>query len=66
MSLSHIKKLKEENLNLKAFNMVYPVTGWFEITEYENKRVISIAQLVETTWLTRYQRPTEIIYNQGS
>ena len=30
------------------------------------KKSISIADLVETTWLTRYPRPTKITYDQGS
>ena len=46
--------------------MIYPVTGWFEITQYDEKIAISIANLVYTTWLTRYPRPMEIIYYQGS
>ena len=33
--------------------MIDPVTGWFEITQYNNKTEISIADLVETTWLSR-------------
>ena len=28
--------------------MIDPVTGWFEITQYEYKKAISIANLVET------------------
>ena len=43
-----------------------PVTGWFEITQYDDKISITIANLVETMWLTRYPRPTEITYDQGS
>ena len=46
--------------------MIDPVTGWFEITRYNNKRVISIADLVETKCLSRYPRPMEIRYDQGS
>ena len=46
--------------------MIDPVTGWFKITQYDDKRVISITNLVETTWLVRYPRPTEITYDQGS
>ena len=44
--------------------MIDPVTGWFEITQYDDKRAISIAELVETTWLTRYPRPMEIMSDQ--
>ena len=44
--------------------MIDPVTVWFEITQYDNKRALSITNLVETTWLTRYPRPMEIMYDQ--
>ena len=46
--------------------MINTVTGWFEIAQYDDKRAISIANLVETTWLCRYPRPIEIMYEQGS
>ena len=46
--------------------MIDPVTGWFKITQYGEKREISIAKLVETMWLTRYPRPMEIVYDQES
>ena len=34
--------------------MINPVTGWFEITQYYDKRAISIMNLVETMWLSMY------------
>ena len=34
--------------------------------QYDNKRAISIVNLVETTWVIRYPRPMEIMYDQGS
>ena len=46
--------------------MINPITGWFEIAQYDDKRAISIANLVKTTQLYRYPRPIEITYNQGS
>ena len=46
--------------------MIDTVARWFEITQYNNKRVISIADLVGTMWLSRYPRPMEITYDQGS
>ena len=45
--------------------MVYHVTGWFKIARYYDKRAISIADLLETTWLSRYPRQIEITYDQG-
>ena len=46
--------------------MINPITGWFEIVRYYDKTAISIADLVENTCLSRYPRPIEITYNQGS
>ena len=43
-----------------------PVTRWFKIMQYDNKRVISIAKVVNNTWLTRYPIPMEITQDQGS
>ena len=45
--------------------MVDPVTIWFEIEQYEDKREKLIANLVETTWMYRYPIPIEIMYDQG-
>ena len=47
---------KKENLHLKAVAVIDPVTGWFEIVQYDDKRAITIANLVETKWLSRYPR----------
>ena len=44
--------------------MINPVTGWFEVVLYYDKKEITIANLVETTWLSRYPRPIEITYDQ--
>ena len=46
--------------------MIDPVIGWSKITQYDDKRAISIVDLVETTWLTMYPRPMGITYDQGS
>ena len=41
-------------------------TGWFEIAQYDDKIAIYIANLVENKGLSRYPRPIEITYDQGS
>ena len=38
--------------------MIDPFIEFLKITQYDEKRAISIVNLVETTWLTRYPRPT--------
>ena len=40
--------------------MIDPVTGWFEVMQYNDKRAMAIANLVETTWIYRYPRPMNI------
>ena len=45
--------------------MIDLVTEWFEIAQYEDKIAIPIANLVETTLLSKYPRPIEITYDQG-
>ena len=59
------RKGQKENLNIKAVTMIDRVTGWFEITQYNDRREISITELVKTTWLYRYLRPMEITHDQG-
>ena len=34
------RKGQKENFNLKSVTMIYPVTGWSEITQYDDKIVI--------------------------
>ena len=50
---------------IKSFMMIDPVTGWFKITQYDNKRSILAKNLVDTTLVTRYPWLTEITYDQG-
>ena len=46
--------------------MIDHIIGWFKITQYNYKIVISIANLVENKWLSGYPIPMEITYDQGS
>ena len=45
--------------------MIDYVLGWFEVTQYREKKAMTIANLVETMWLVRYQCLVEITYYQG-
>ena len=45
---------------------IYPITRCFEIMKYDDKYAITIANLFENMWLTRYPWPAEITYNQVS
>jgi hypothetical protein len=47
--------------------MIDPATGWFEIAqEYDDKRSISIASIVEQQWFAQYPLPAQIIFDCGS
>jgi hypothetical protein len=61
-----IKKKRRKDLNLKALTMIDPATGWFEIVQIPDKRPMTIANLVEQVWLSRYPWPTEITYDRGN
>ena len=55
----------KEPLILKEVTLIDPVTGCFEVMQYHDKKAVTIANLVETTWLVRYPSPVEITYDQG-
>ena len=46
--------------------MIDSFTGWFKITQYDDKHANFIVNLVDTTWLDIYPSPMEIMYGQGS
>jgi hypothetical protein len=43
-----------------------PATGWFEIHEYDDKRSITVANITEQEWFSRYPWPTQVTYDRGS
>ena len=45
------KMCRKGPLILKAVTMIDPVTGWFEVRQYSNKKAMTITNLVEITWL---------------
>ena len=51
---------------LKAITMINPATGWFEIKQYDDKKSITVANIVEQEWLTHYPRPYIITLDHGS
>ena len=60
-----ITRKGKEPLILEAVTMIYPITRWFEVTQYSYKKAKTITKLLETTWLARYPWTAEITYDQG-
>ena len=56
----------EENLILNAVTIIDPVNGWFGVMQYNDSKLITIVNLVETTWISRHSCSLEITYNSGS
>ena len=61
-----IERKNQPDPYLQAVTMIDPATGWLEIAQYDNKRPITVANIVEQTWLTRYPRPDICIIDRGS
>ena len=61
--LLHTYKGKKEDLNLKVITTTDPITGQFKIAEYNDKCETTTTNSVENMWLTKYNWPTEIIYD---
>jgi transposase InsO family protein len=46
--------------------MIDPATGWFEIKQYDDKKSITVANIVEQEWVMHYPRPSLITLDRGS
>ena len=66
MPLCNNKKGTVRKFNSKIHYHDILYNRMIQKTQYGDKRVISIANLVETMWLTRHPIPMEIMYDQGS
>ena len=61
-----IRRKGQADLNTKCVTMIDPATGWFEIHEYDDKRAITVANIAEQEWFSRYPWPTQVTYDRGS
>ena len=61
----HPKKIECEPLILKAVTMIDPATGWFEIAKHDDKCAITVANIIERTWLNRCPWPDKINLDRG-
>ena len=50
----------------KCVSIVDPLTGWFEMHLFGDKKSITVANIVEQQWLSRYPWPTQITFDRGS
>jgi hypothetical protein len=46
--------------------MIDPATEWFEIQQYDDKQSITVANIIEQEWFSRYPWPTQVTLDRGS
>jgi len=57
---------KRKKAILWAVTMIDPATGWFEMKELKERDAMTVANIVEMTWLSRYPKPQELIFDRGT
>ena len=55
-----IRRKGKEDLICRCVTMIDPATGWFEIHQYNDKKSITVANIAEQEWFSRYPWPTQI------
>ena len=60
-----INRANKSRLICKCVTMIDPATGWFEIHEYDDKKSITIANIAEQEWFSRYPWPTQVSFDRG-
>ena len=60
--------IKNCELKLLCMTFIDPATGWFEIAEVPlyDQSSARISKLFDEVWLSRYPRPTKVLYDNGS
>ena len=61
-----IRRKGKKDLICRCVTMIDPATGWFEIQQYDDKKSITVANIVEQEWFSRYPWPTQITFDRGS
>jgi hypothetical protein len=46
--------------------MINPAKGWFKIKQYDDKKSITFANIIEQEWLTCYLQPSFITLDHSS
>ena len=61
-----IRHKGKDPLICKCVTMIDPASGWFEIHQYKDKQAITVANITEQEWLSRYPWPTQITFDRGN
>jgi hypothetical protein len=61
-----IRRKGKEDLICRCVTMIDPATAWFEIQQYDDKKSITVANIIEQEWFSRYPWPTQVTFDRGS
>ena len=61
-----IRRKGQKDLHCQCVTMIDPATGWFEVHQYDDKRAITVANIAEQEWFSRYPWPQLVTYDRGS
>src|SRR5687768_4978938 len=61
-----IRRKGKPDLVCKCVTIIDLASGWFEIHQYDDKRAITIANVVEQGWLLQYPWPTQTTFDRGN
>ena len=61
-----IRRKGQPDLICKCVTMIDPATSWFEIHQYDDKRAITVANIAQEEWFSRYPWPTQVTFDRGS
>src|SRR5688500_15805739 len=61
-----IRRKGKPDLVCKCVTMIDPASGWFEIHQYDDKRSITVANIAEQEWFSRYPWPTQVTFDRGN
>ena len=61
-----IRRKGKPDLICRCVTMIDPAIGWFEIQQYDDKRSMTVANIAEQEWFTRYPWPTQVTFDRDS
>ena len=61
---TNMREVRDKPIIIKALAIIHVVTGWFEIVQYNDKQESIIPNIVDQTWLCRYQFLMIITYKR--
>ncbi len=66
MSVPYLVKMPKGTYTLRAFTMIDPATGWFEVKDISDATAEACQNVLDDVWLARYPRPQYIGFDNGN